>query len=147
QMESGLTIGHLQEYVKWASCILRGAALGVMVNARSKEKNMTATAKTILSAIQPSGDMTLGNYLGAIRNHVKMASDPAVDALFFVVDQHAITVRQDPKLLRERTYNVVAWYLAAGLNPEACTLFVQSHVPQHTELAWLLGTFTQIGEL
>lgn len=108
---------------------------------------MTATAKTILSAIQPSGDMTLGNYLGAIRNHVKMASDPAVDALFFVVDQHAITVRQDPKLLRERTYNVVAWYLAAGLNPEACTLFVQSHVPQHAELAWVLGTFTQMGEL
>lgn len=108
---------------------------------------MTATAKTILSAIQPSGDMTLGNYLGAIRNHVKLAKDPHVDALFFVVDQHAITVRQEPKLLRERTYNVVAWYLAAGLDPNACTLFVQSHVPQHAELAWVLSTFTQMGEL
>ena len=101
---------------------------------------------TILSAIQPTGDMTLGNYLGAIRNHVAMYKQNN-DALFFVVDLHALTVRQDPKLLRERTYSVLAWYLAAGLDPDKCTLFVQSHVPEHTELAWLLGTFTQMGEL
>ncbi len=103
--------------------------------------------KTVLSGIQPSGDMTLGNYLGAIKNHVKASKDPSTQSYYCVVDLHAITVRQDPKLLRERTYAVAAWYLAAGLDTDQSTLFVQSHVRAHTELAWLLSTFTQIGEL
>ena len=103
--------------------------------------------KTVLSGIQPSGDMTLGNYLGAIKNHVVASKDPNIESYYCVVDLHAITVRQDPKMLRERTYSVAAWYLAAGLDIDRSTLFVQSHVRAHTELAWLLSTFTQIGEL
>ena len=103
--------------------------------------------QTIFSGIQPSGDMTLGNYIGAIKNHVSLAADSSVRTTFCVVDQHAITVRQDPEMLRERTYNVAAWYLAAGLDPLRSTLLVQSHVRAHTELAWLLSTFSQMGEL
>lgn len=103
--------------------------------------------KTILSGIQPSGEMTLGNYLGAIKNHVAASKDSGIKSHYCVVDLHAITVRQDPQLLRERTYSVAAWYLAAGLDIENSTLFIQSHVRAHTELAWLLSTFTQIGEL
>lgn len=104
-------------------------------------------SKLIFSGIQPSGDMTLGNYLGAIKNHVALAQDGALQTTFCVVDLHAVTVRQDPDLLRERTYNVVAWYLAAGLDPLQSTLFVQSHVHAHAELAWLLNCFTYMGEL
>lgn len=102
---------------------------------------------TIFSGIKPSGDMTLGNYLGAIKNHVQMANEANANTTFCVVDLHAVTVRQDPDLLRERTYNVAAWYLAAGLDPLQSTLFVQSHVRAHTELAWLLNCFSYMGEL
>ena len=101
----------------------------------------------IFSGIQPSGDMTLGNYLGAIKNHVAMAQDAKITNYYCVVDLHAITVRQDPDMLRERTYNVAAWYLAAGLDPLQNTLFVQSHVRAHTELAWILDCFAYMGEL
>jgi tryptophanyl-tRNA synthetase len=93
-----------------------------------------------LSGIQPSGELHLGNYLGAIKNWV--AEQEHYENFFCIVDQHAITVPQDPKLLRERTRSLFALYLACGLSLEHCVLFVQSHVPAHTELAWLFNTIT-----
>lgn len=99
----------------------------------------------IFSGIQPSGNMTLGNYLGAMANHVKLSAQSK--ALFCVVDLHALTVRQDPQGLRRRSLEVAAWYLACGLDTSHSSLFIQSHVPEHTELAWVLSTFTMMGEL
>ena len=92
------------------------------------------------SGIQPSGELHLGNYLGAIRNWVNEQNRH--ENFFCVVDQHAITVPYDPKTLAERTRQVFALYLACGLDPEHSTVFVQSHVTAHTELAWLFNTFT-----
>ncbi len=107
----------------------------------------TATTKrqVMLSAVQPSNTLTLGNLLGAIRNWVKHQDD--YECWFFAVNLHAITVRQDPKELREQTYRAVATYIAAGINPEHATLFVQSQVPEHAELAWLLNCYSYMGEL
>ncbi|MBQ4120863.1 MAG: tryptophan--tRNA ligase, partial [Clostridia bacterium] len=87
---------------------------------------------TIFSGIQPSGNLTLGNYLGAIKNWI--AFQDTYDCIYCVVDMHAITVRQVPAELRRHTYELLAIYLAAGIDPEKCTLFVQSHVPQHAQL-------------
>ncbi|MEK6704421.1 MAG: tryptophan--tRNA ligase [Bdellovibrionota bacterium] len=102
-------------------------------------------SKTILSGIQPSSKLTLGNYLGALKNWVKLQQD--YDCLFVAVDLHAITVRQDPKELREQTYRAIATYIAAGVNHEKAAVFVQSHVPQHAELAWILNCHAYMGEL
>lgn len=99
----------------------------------------------MLSAVQPSNRLTLGNYLGALKNWVQLQSQ--FDCLFFAVDLHAITVRQDPKELREQTYRAIATYIAAGIDPDSVTLFAQSHVPQHAELAWVLNCFVYMGEL
>jgi tryptophanyl-tRNA synthetase len=99
----------------------------------------------VLSGIQPSGGIHLGNYLGAIQQFV--ASQGQDDGFFCIVDLHAITVPQDPAVLREATLDLAATYLAAGLDPEQVTLFVQSQVPQHAELAWTRGTITGFGEL
>jgi len=104
-----------------------------------------STKKVMLSAIQPSNRLTLGNYIGALRNWVRLQADH--DCIFFAVDLHAITVRQDPKELREQTYRAIATYLAAGIDPDQATLFIQSHVPEHAELAWVLNCFTYMGEL
>jgi tryptophanyl-tRNA synthetase len=101
--------------------------------------------KVIVSAIQPSNRLTLGNYLGALKNWVDLQKD--YDCLFFAVDLHTITVRQDPQELREQTYRALAVYLAAGIDPESTTLFIQSHVPAHAELSWILNCFTYMGEL
>jgi len=101
--------------------------------------------KTLLSAVQPSNRLTIGNYLGALKNWADMQAE--YDCIFFAVDLHAITVRQDPARLYEQTYLALATYLASGINPERATIFVQSHVPQHTELGWILTTFAQMGEL
>jgi tryptophanyl-tRNA synthetase len=99
----------------------------------------------VLSGIQPTADsFHLGNYLGAVRQWVDLQD--SYDAFYCVVDLHAITVPQDPKLLTQRTKVAAAQLLAAGLDPDRCTLFVQSHVPQHTELAWVLGCQTGFGE-
>lgn len=99
----------------------------------------------ILSGMQPSsGSLHLGNYLGALGNWVRMQQD--YDAYFFVVDLHAITVPQDPEALRAATRATAAQYIAAGIDPERSTLFVQSHVPAHAELAWVLNTLTGFGE-
>lgn len=101
--------------------------------------------KRIFSGIQPSGDLTLGSYMGAIKNWVAMQD--AYDCVYCIVDMHAITVRQQPSELRRRTLAQLAQYLACGLDPEKCVLFIQSHVPEHAELAWVLGCYTQFGEL
>ncbi len=101
--------------------------------------------KVMLSAIQPSNQLTLGNYLGAVKNWVKLQEQ--YDCIFFAVDLHTITVRQSPQELREQTYRVLATYIAAGIDPERATLFVQSHVSEHAELAWILNCYTYMGEL
>jgi tryptophanyl-tRNA synthetase len=99
----------------------------------------------IFSGIQPTGNLHLGNYLGAIRNWVKLQKD--FDCIFCIVDLHALTVPQDPKLLRAQTREVTAAYLASGIDPEACIIFNQSTVSAHTELAWLLACLTPLGWL
>jgi tryptophanyl-tRNA synthetase len=106
---------------------------------------MEEKKKVIFSGIQPSGELTLGNYLGAIKNWVKLQDE--YDCFFCVVDLHAITVRQEPKNLRQRTLEVLAIYIAAGIEPEKNTLFIQSHVPAHSEASWLLNCYTYTGEL
>lgn len=100
---------------------------------------------TAFSGVQPSGQPSLGNLLGAFLPFVKYQDTH--QATFCVVDHHAITVRQKPEDLRVNTLAVAARYISCGLNPERCTLFVQSHVPAHAELGWILNTFTQMGEL
>jgi tryptophanyl-tRNA synthetase len=99
----------------------------------------------VLSGIQPSGDLHLGNYLGAIRNWV--ADQWVHDAYYAIVDLHALTLEIDPVLLRTRTYETALDLLASGLDPEQCTLFVQSHVPEHVQLSWLLECQASMGEL
>lgn len=105
----------------------------------------TANRQVVLSGIQPSGHLTIGNYLGALKNWVKLHED--FDSYYMLVDLHAITVRQDPALLRERCYEFIALYIACGLDPKKNVLFVQSHVPAHARLAWVLNCYTQFGEL
>ncbi len=105
----------------------------------------TPAKKVIFSGVQPSGLLTIGNYLGAIKNWVALADD--YDCIYCVVDMHAITVRQVPAELRRRTYETLAIYIAAGIDPEKSTLFVQSHNPAHAELGWVLDCHTQFGEL
>ncbi len=92
--------------------------------------------KVMLSAMQPTNLLTLGNYLGALKNWVKLQKD--YDCIFFAVDLHSITVRQDPKELRDATFRAVATYIAGGIDPTSATLFAQSHVSEHAELAWVL---------
>ena len=101
--------------------------------------------KVMLSGIQPSGELHLGNYLGAVRNWPEMIEE--FDCYFFMADLHTITVRQDPAQLRKRTLTQIAQYIACGLDPEKCVLFVQSHVPAHAQLSWVLNCYTMFGEL
>ncbi len=101
--------------------------------------------KIMLSGIQPSGDLHLGNYLGAIKNWGARAEE--FDCYYFMADMHTITVRQNPADLRRRTLEQLAQYIACGLDPARNTLFVQSHVHQHAELAWVLNCYTMFGEL
>ena len=106
---------------------------------------MEEKKKRIFSGIQPSGELTLGSYMGAIKNWVDLQDD--YDCLYCIVDMHAITVRQDPATLRRRSVNQLAQYIACGLDPQKNIMFIQSHVPQHAELGWVLGCYTQFGEL
>lgn len=101
--------------------------------------------KRILSGIKPSGKLTLGNYIGAVKNWVQLSED--YDTFYCVADLHAITERQDPKNLRMMTKEALAQYIACGLDPEQNTLFIQSHVHQHAELSWVLNCMTYMGEL
>ncbi|MGE5626946.1 MAG: tryptophan--tRNA ligase [Solirubrobacterales bacterium] len=106
---------------------------------------MEEKKKVIFSGIQPSGNLTIGNYFGAIKNWVKLQDQ--YECFFCVVDLHAITVRQEPKDLRARTLEVLALYIGAGVDPDKNTLFIQSHVSAHAEAAWLFNCYTYMGEL
>ena len=108
-------------------------------------ENVAEKKKVIFSGIQPSGNLTLGNYLGALKNWVKLQNE--YDCFFCVVDLHAITVKQIPADLRKRTLEVLAIYIACGIDPDKNTLFIQSHVPAHSEASWLLTCNTYMGEL
>lgn len=99
----------------------------------------------LLSGIQPSGNLMIGNYIGALKNWVKLQHD--YDCLFMLVDLHSITVQQDPKKLRERCYDFLSLYIACGIDPQKNLLFVQSHVPAHSQLSWILNCYTFMGEL
>lgn len=99
----------------------------------------------VFSGVQPSGELSLGNYLGALRQWTKMQDD--FECLFCIVDLHAITVRQDPEALRKATLDTLAIYLACGIDPNKSTIFIQSHVPEHTQLAWALNCYTYFGEM
>jgi len=99
----------------------------------------------VFSGIQPSGNLTLGNYLGAIKNWVPMQDNN--DCLFCIVDLHAITIPQEPGLLRQATREAAASLIASGINPKKSTLFIQSHVSAHSELSWILSCFTPLGWL
>lgn len=101
--------------------------------------------KRIFSGIQPSGELTLGSYMGAIKNWVALQDD--YDCLYCIVDMHAITVRQNPAELRQKTLSLLALYIACGVDPEKCVLYLQSHVSAHAELCWVLNTFTYVGEM
>ena len=106
---------------------------------------MIADKKIVFSGVQPSGNLTIGNYLGAIKNFSRFSED--YKTFYCVVDLHAITVRQVPAELRRRTYETLALYMACGLDEKKNTLFVQSHVPAHAELGWMLDCYTMFGEL
>ncbi len=106
---------------------------------------MSQRKPRIFSGIQPSGEMHIGNYLGAVRNWVGLLDE--FDAFYCIVDLHAITVPYDPGDLEQRVLDLAVGLMASGLDPERCTLFVQSAVPEHAELQWLLGTVTPLGEL
>lgn len=106
---------------------------------------ITENKKRVLSAIQPSGMLTLGNYLGALKNWLNMQEE--FDCTFAVADLHSITVRQEPAKLRAQIYSTCALLLALGLDPDKSVMFVQSHVAAHSQLSWLLSCYTQFGEL
>lgn len=106
---------------------------------------MFGDKKVSFSGIQPSGNLTIGNYLGALKNFSSYSDEYM--CFYCVVDEHTITVRQTPAELRRRTYETLALYMAAGLDPEKNTLFVQSHVHEHAELSWILNCYTMFGEL
>ena len=101
--------------------------------------------KIIFSAVQPSGNITLGNYLGAIKNWVDLQKD--YHCCYSIVDEHSITVRQDPQELKKRALDLLKVYIACGIDPEENILFIQSHVPAHAQLAWVLNCYTYMGEL
>ena len=105
----------------------------------------SVTGKRLYSAVQPTNALTIGNYIGAIRNMVALQDE--YDCTYAIANMHAITVRQQPAQLRANTLSVLALYLACGIDPAKCTLYVQSHVPCHAELAWVLNTFTYVGEM
>lgn len=101
--------------------------------------------RRIFSGIQPSGNLTIGNYIGALRNFVALQEE--YDCMYCIVDLHTLTVRQEPKDLRQRSLSVLALYMACGLDPQKNILYLQSHVSAHAELAWILNCYTYMGEL
>ncbi len=109
------------------------------------EQNNAPKKETIFSGIQPSGVLTIGNYIGALRHFSELQD--AYSCIYCIVDEHAITVRQNPADLRRRCLELAAIYLASGLDPDKCLIYCQSHVSGHAELAWILNCFTYMGEL
>ena len=101
--------------------------------------------KIVYSGIQPSGSLTIGNYIGALKNFIGLQDE--YNCLYCIVDMHAITAPQEPKDLRKNTLDVLALYLSAGLDPEKSIIYIQSHVPEHAELGWVLNTMTGLGQL
>ena len=101
--------------------------------------------QNLYSAIQPTNNLTIGNYLGAVKNWVKLQND--YRCFYAVANMHAITVRQNPAELRQRTLSLAALLIACGVDPEKCVLYVQSQVPAHAQLCWVLNTFTYVGEM
>ena len=101
--------------------------------------------KIILSGIQATGNLTLGNYLGALNNWVEMQDK--YDCYYMIADLHTLTIRKDPEELRQNTLSLIALYIAAGLDPEKNTIFIQSHIPAHPSLSWVLNCYTYMGEL
>ena len=101
--------------------------------------------KIVFSGVQPSGSLTIGNYIGALRNFVELQDE--YECYYCIVDLHAITIPQIPKNLRAHTLDVLSLYMAVGMDPQKSTLFIQSHVPAHAELSWILNTITSMGQL
>lgn len=101
--------------------------------------------KNLFSGVQPSGIITLGNYIGALTNFVKMQDE--FNCIYCIADLHSITVKQDPAILRKNTFELAALYMACGINPDKSLIFIQSHVSAHSELTWVLNTLTYIGEV
>lgn len=106
---------------------------------------MEEKKKVLYSAVQPTNNLTIGNYVGAIRNWVQLQSE--YDCYYAIANMHAITVKQEPAVLRQRTLELLALYIACGVDPERCVLYVQSQVPCHAELAWVLNSITYVGEM
>ena len=106
---------------------------------------MEESKKILYSAVQPTNNLTIGNYIGAIKNWTELQNEYA--CYFAIANMHAITVRQNPAELRQRTLSLLALYIACGIDPEKCVLYLQSHVPAHAELCWVLNTFTYVGEM
>ncbi|HAV00440.1 MAG TPA: tryptophan--tRNA ligase, partial [Lachnospiraceae bacterium] len=106
---------------------------------------MIGERKVLFSGMQATGNLTLGNYLGALKNWVNLSDD--YECYYSVVDMHSITVRQDPAELRRRARALLTLYIAAGLDPEKSVIYYQSHVSAHAELAWILNCYTYMGEL
>jgi tryptophanyl-tRNA synthetase len=107
--------------------------------------NTSLKKKKVLSGIQPSGELCISNYIGALKNWVKLQDE--YECIYLIVDLHSLTVNQVPADLRQRCYSYVAQYLACGINPDKSLIVIQSHVPEHTELTWVLNTITYLGEL
>ncbi len=116
-----------------------------MIGANLNGDDLNMSKKRVLSGIQATGKLTLGNYLGALNTWVKMQEE--YECYYMIADLHTLTVRREPEELRQNTLNLIAMYVAAGLNPEKNTIFIQSHIPAHSELNWILGCYTYMGEL
>lgn len=106
---------------------------------------MQGEKKILYSAVQPTNNLTIGNYIGAVSNWVNLQN--SYDCVFAIANMHAITVRQNPAELRKNTLSLLALYIACGIDPQKCVLYLQSHVHEHAELAWVLNTFTYVGEM
>ena len=106
---------------------------------------MQGDRKILYSAVQPTNNLTIGNYIGAVKNWVDLQSQ--YDCVFAIANMHAITVRQNPAELRKNTLALLALYIACGIDPDKCVLYLQSHVHEHAELTWVLNTFTYVGEM
>ncbi len=116
-----------------------------IVSAAQMGENDEIRKKVVFSALQPTGNLTIGNYLGALKNFKNLEDD--YDCYYCVADMHAITVRQEPAVFRKNTASTLAVLLASGLSPEKSTIFIQSHVPQHAELCWALNSIAYVGEM
>jgi len=103
--------------------------------------------KIVVSGMQPSGQLHIGNYLGALKNWVEIQNSDKYNCFFFIADYHSITENYNPEEKQDKVFNLVCDYLSAGLDPDKCTIFVQSSVPECTELAWIFNTVTPVAEL